>query len=84
MAEPDEKIKYGYTVHTIGGEKITIEAEEISIKPEDNRVYFLGVDETEYGEWVFFLNGVAAIHKHPPDKPVPESEGVWSFSRQDY
>ena len=61
MAEVQDK--YSYTVYLIGGERVGIEAANYKISQPDNQLFFEGVEEKEYGQWVFFLSGIAAIHK---------------------
>jgi hypothetical protein len=58
----EKKEKRTYTVNTVDGKTQTIQADDMVINHRENRVSFVGANESE-GEWVFFVTGVASIHK---------------------
>lgn len=82
MSEAGPNRKLRFSVHTIGGEDLKITASSYKIDETENRVQFQNVDEENEGQWVFFLNAVAAIHEHPPRQPMEAAGG--SYGYQEY
>ena len=64
MATPEERIPT-YTVHTVGGEKLSIKAHHFSINESSNRVEFFLTETDQDPRWTIFLHGVAAIEQRP-------------------
>jgi len=69
--ETEKKNKHTYTIYMIDGKTQTVLADEMVLNHHENRVSFVGMDESE-GEWVFFISGIASIHKQSQRESKPE------------